>query len=866
METSAIHRNDQVSSGTKAITDSGLNISSNWDYEAFFKTGEVKYHISSPYIIVAHEQPYYGWVLYLSVIRQQALSLFNLLIPKLQMMSVPFEIPESGATHASILDGGLGYERIGKVICIYPYNDENALFIANELIELTREFAGPEIPTAIHLRGIVYTGIIHGEGLNFNWPFISIAKPLYPKTKRWLKKYFIVQQLKGDAKGNVYKCLNVTKWTNIHWCVVKQGLAYQCADDHGRTVKDRLEWQYELLKDFEGKIPLPKALEYFEQQGDAYLVTEFVSGQNLYEKINALQAGVAWMGISLESKLRLVKILLAIIEIIDQFHACGLVHRDINPGNFLIRENGEIVAIDIELVYDDCSDMPDPAFSYGTPGYISPQQQQQQIPEIEDDIYGLGGLMIKIFTGISPTKFVDADSDMLFKNIVFLIGNHRVASMICSCLHSDRSMRPDIKSISHTLEVYDALILTGFAKTNFLADRKIHADINGIIQKAINAFTLPELCNAMGYWVSKSASSDNRIANEFRAYQCSTGFATGVSGIIYLLAEADRSGFDITGLHDLIYHNYEMLNANGEFVTGNNGDYFGGTAGIAVCINGMITSGLLENSVINNDLIYKALNRPVNGLCIATGLAGKGLAILNCQSNSKLPNLYAMVSAIVGTLIKEQKTDGSWDIKETENQKKGIKLYSFSYGISGIIYFFLAYYEKYGDTKVKSAIIKSLDWLKRQRKDFEGKLFWPVSSKINSVDPWFEFGFTGIALAYIKAYEVLKIPYYKDLAINTLHHHPENISSNYLMYSNGLSGLGEVYLFAYKIFEDDEWLKRAGHIVNMLSHLYRQPDDNSIYWLESNHSNPATDFMAGNAGIIHFLISYANPERMRMPL
>lgn len=864
METSAIHKTDQTNSGAKATADPGLNISSNWDYEVFFKTGDVKYHISSPYIIVERERPYYGWVLYLSIIRQQALSFFNLLIPKLLMAGVSFEIPENGATHSSILDGSLGYEQIGKVICIYPYNEENALFIANELIELTRDFAGPEIPTANHLQGIVYTGINPNAGLNFNWPFNSITKPNYPKTKKWLKKYFIVQQLKGDAKGNVYKCLNVTRWTNIHWCVIKQGLAYQCADEHGRTIKDRLEWQYELLKYYGGKIPLPKALEYFEEHDDAYLVTEFISGENLHEAITALQAGVVWMSIPVVSKRRLVKILLAIIEIIDQFHTCGLVHRDINPGNFLIRENGEIVAIDIELAYDACSGRPDPAFSYGTPGYISPQQQQQQLPDMRDDIYGLGGLMIKIFTGISPTKLVNTDFDMLFKTLVFLTGSDRIAFLICSCLTDDRSKRPYIKSIKHTLEVYDALLLTDASNHKPRDNSQTQLDIKSIIQMAINAFSLPQLRNTMGYWVSKSAPSGDQILNEFKSYQSAAGFANGVSGIIYLLAEADRSGFDITGLHDLIYHNYKLLNLNSDIGIVTNGDYFFGTAGIAVGVNALITAGLLESSVSNNDMIYRALNGKVNGLSVGTGLAGKGLALLNCQSNSKLPNLYATVYEIAGAIIKQQKTDGSWDIKEDESQKKGIKLYSLSNGISGIIYFLLAYYEKYEDTKVRSAIIKSLDWLKGQRKDLDGKLLWPISNKNRSVDPWIEFGFTGIALTYIKAYQVLKIPDYKDVATSTLQNHPENISSNYITYANGLSGLGEVYLYAHQVLDDEEWLKRAGHIANLLCHLFRQPYDNSIYWLESNHTGPASDLMAGNAGIIHFLISYADRERIRI--
>jgi serine/threonine protein kinase len=829
-------------------------------YDYYLRKFNLNYKLEGAYIKVGDTPPGFGWVIYISVIRQQMPQFMEKSLEKLLQLNSSFTLPANSGVHTLILDGGFGYAEIGKVIAIYPYSEEDAAAIAGELIELTKGFAGPDIPAAFHLRGVVYAGVKQGESVTFKWPFDSITRPLYPKTKKWLKQYFTVQQLKGDAKGSVYKCLNVKRWTNIHWCLIKQGLAYQCSDDHGRTIKHRLEWQHELLKKLEGKIPLPKTFEYFEQQGDAYLVTEFVSGQNLNETITALQAGVVWVAIPVVSKRQLIKILLAIIDIIDQFHTYGLVHRDINPGNFLIRENGEIVAIDIELVYNYCSGQPDPAFAYGTPGYISPQQQRQEIPCIKDDIYGLGGLMIKFFTGISPTKLINANSETLFKNLSFFTGNERVAFMICSCLEDDSTMRPDMKSIKHTLEVYDALLLTDASNHKVRAESQTRVTINDIIQKAINALNLPQLRNAMGCWVARNAPSGDQILNELKVYECSAGFTNGFSGIIYLLAEADRSGFDITGLYDLIYHNYKMLDID----IVNNGDYFFGTAGIAVGVNAMITAGLLENSVSNNDMAYRALNGKVNGLSVANGLAGKGLALLNCQSNSKLPNLYAMVSAIAGTIIKEQKPDGSWDIKENENQKIGIKLYSLSYGIAGIIYFLLEFYQKYEDTKVRSAIIKSLDWLKLQRKDFDGKLLWPVSNKNRSVDPWFEFGFTGIALTYTKAYHVLKMPDYKDVAISSLYNHPENISSNYIMYANGLSGLGDVYLYAYRVFGDEEWLKRAGHIVNLLCHLFRQPDDNSIYWLESNHTDPASDLMAGNAGIIHFLISYAEREKMQI--
>ncbi|WP_345955209.1 lanthionine synthetase LanC family protein [Mucilaginibacter sp. PAMB04168] len=833
------------------------------DYDCYLNNFSLDYKHEGSYIVVGNTPPASGWVIYLSVIRQQ-MSLFMVeCLETLVKFKSSFILPANSTTHTLILDGGFGYSEIGKVITIYPHSQEDAAVIAGQLIELTKGFVGPEIPAAFHLRGIVYAGVKEEQSVNLKWPFDLITRRLSPKKIKWLKGYFIVHLLKGDAKGSVYKCLNVKTWTDVHWCLIKQGLAYQCSDDHGRNIRHRLEWQHELLKKLQGAIPLPKPLEYFEWQGNAYLVTEFVSGQNINETIIATQAGLVWLSMPVLPKRQLIKILLAIIEIINQFHISGLVHRDINPGNFLIRENGEIIAIDIELVYDYCSGKPDPAFAYGTPGYISPQQQRQEIPCVQDDIYGLGGLMIKVFTGLSPTKFLKADSEMLFENLTFFTGNERVAFMICSCLEEDSTMRPDIRSIKHTLEVYDALLLTEASNHKLRAESETRVNINDIIQKAINGLNLPQLRNAMGYWVSRNTRSADQILNEFKFSESSLGFANGVSGIIYVLAKADKSGFDITGLHDLIYHNYKLLDTNSDTGIVDYGDYFFGAAGITVGINAMIASGLLENSVNNNNMIYRALNGTVSGLSIAAGLAGKGLAILNCQSGSKLPNLYAMVSAIVGTIIKEQKPDGSWDIREDESQKKGIKLYSLSYGIAGVIYFLLAYYEKYEDTKVRSAIIKSLYWLKRQRKNIDGKPLWPVSNKNRSVDPWFEFGFTGVALTYIKAYQVLKIQDYKDVAASALHHHPKNISSNYITYANGLSGLGDVFLYAYRVFGDEDWLNRAGHIANLLCHLFRQPDDNSIYWLESNHTDPASDLMAGNAGIIHFLIGYADHERIR---
>ncbi|QEC78855.1 lanthionine synthetase LanC family protein [Mucilaginibacter ginsenosidivorax] len=869
METSAIPRTDQVNSGTKAITGPGLNISSNWDYEAFFKTGDVKYHIYSPYIIVEHERPYYGWVLYLSVIRQQAFPLFNLLIPKLLMAGVSFEIPESGAAHSSILDGSLGYEQIGKVICIYPYNDENALLIAKDLIELTRDFAGPVIPTAIHLRSIVYTGINHGEGLNFSWPFYSISKPLYPKTKKWLKKYFIVQQLKGDAKGNVYKCLNVTRWTNIHWCVIKQGLAYQCADDFGRTIKDRLEWQYDLLKYYEGKIPLPKALEYFEQQGNAYLVTEFIESLHLYDKIHQLHQGTMWSNMPVEAKRALLKILLDVVAIVDLFHDKGLVHRDISPGNFLVREDGTVVAIDIELIYDYRSNRPKPPYTLGTPGYISPQQIQFMTPNLEDDYYGLGGLMVKIFTGMSPSKFQGNDEESIFKAMKFFTSNNAIASLVSSCLAYDPALRPNINSIRHTLLVYDALLLTNLNEQVGGPQIKIHSEetkeIKEVIQKGINAFAHPIMIDQFGHWIGKTAITDGLIANEL--YNCETAqdFANGTAGVLYMLANAEKLGFDLGSLNSTITRNLERLSLNSDRTENDDTGLFYGSPGKSVAICAMVNAGLLEKTIHFHNQIYKGLSKHDNGVNLATGVAGRGLAMLYCASRTNQRFYYPELNSIVSKILKEQQTDGSWLIKQDHSDYKGIKILGFSYGIAGIVYFLMMHYSMHNDLKVKQSILKALFWLLKQRVSTDVHMVWPLNSTNGVIDPWFENGFSGVAFTFIKAYEIFKNEMFKEAASEALKSHPQFISSNYITMNNGLSGLGQVYIEALKIFEDDEWKERARYIVYYFMNCCKTDLDKITYWHEENYTRPSAGYLNGNAGIINFLMHYLYPNKIELP-
>jgi hypothetical protein len=112
---------------------------------------------SEYYWVVGSITEVQGWVLHLSVIKSKLFELLTLIVPELIRYNVPFKIVKDYYTAVNLLEGNLGYICLGKLICIYPKTDHHASQLAQKLIELTKFFAGPDIPTDFHLGSVVYT-------------------------------------------------------------------------------------------------------------------------------------------------------------------------------------------------------------------------------------------------------------------------------------------------------------------------------------------------------------------------------------------------------------------------------------------------------------------------------------------------------------------------------------------------------------------------------------------------------------------------------------------------------------------------------------------------------------------------------------
>lgn len=862
------------------------------NYSELLESYSIQYVPVDYYYQVGEIEKVQGWILHLSAVISQVPGLLSTVIPFLASENVPFKIVVNKETCIDLLGGLLGIQNLGKVVCIYPADDREAVTLADKLIRLTDHFKGPAIFTDIQLGNIVYTRYgsfnpvriqnSRGEMENYiyilenqlvpdtysipfklhpglSWPFGELSSGTIPKEKTILNHiYKPISFLKVDVRGNVFKALYLKKFFQTSYCVIKQGFKNMASEDNGRDIYDRLLWQNNIYQELSHCIPIPKVFDFFQEDGNSYLVIEFVKGLSLYDyrkKINPL--GESWFNLSHEKRSTLLNCLIKIARILEKLHEKGFVHRDIVPVNFLVDKNQSIFLIDLELAYSIKENKPDPPFQYGTAGFISPQQQALQIPTFEDDIYAFGSLMILIITGISPVKFDITDENQLYSKLYFFIQDQELARMLTNCLDGKPELRPGLSEIIDTLntDIQNAQSATGSVSKKISTHKT-----NEIIAAGIKGLMNPPIVFSEGLWYSKIAKDENTIIPVNKEYIRFIGLHEGIGGVLYLLARARSSGFHIDDCMKSYWAGWEFIEQSFNTAQGNlEPGLYNGTAGSAVALNEGIRSGILEDNDHNRALIYKYLSGQTSSLNVTSGIAGLGIAALQCSGYLDKESLNQILAPCIKSLLEKQQKDGSWLMNSNEEQKTEAKNISFGMGIPGIIWFLLEYSASYNDPMVKEAVEKSLKWLLKKTSHFKA-LTDPAAFK--KLLGKFEKGDErkGILLTFIKAHEVFKDDYYKLIVERVLWQYPKSIVRNNLEQNAGLSGLGELYLEAFKVFKNEEWKDRAYWIAQVCANSFISMQAGSGYWQMEENNPPTADFMTGVSGIIHFLIrcSYAN--------
>ncbi len=141
------------------------------------------------------------------------------------------------------------------------------------------------------------------------------------------------------------------------------------------------------------------------EQGQPYIVMEYVPGEDLKKVIRAEAPLPPW---------KAIRIVIQIASALDYAHGRGIVHRDIKPANALIGEDGQVKIADFGVARLPDSDLTQTDQFVGSPGFISPEQLQGAAVDGRSDLFSLGVILYQLLTGRSPFEG-DTPTEVLYR-------------------------------------------------------------------------------------------------------------------------------------------------------------------------------------------------------------------------------------------------------------------------------------------------------------------------------------------------------------------------------------------------------------------------------------------------------------------
>jgi len=366
-----------------------------------------------------------GWKIHLSATLLSAMQMFERCAPTLVRSGCHFKVAGSMAAIQKLNGGMAGRSQVGKIMTVYCPDPAKARALALELQDLTDGLPGPVVPSDQRLHpgsNVFYrygaydrleieiagrkvpayrdpTGNpVHDKRTKAtavpSWaddPFpADMSRDGATPRRREGVRYAAFKTLSWRARGGVFLARRIGDVAGPHY-VMKEGLRHGEVGIDGRSGVDRIRNELRLLKSLSPALAVPAPVDFFHQDGNAYLVTEFVQGKNLDQ---VLSEGP----LPMDERIAIAR---QMVEIVAALHAAGWCWRDCKTKNFVYAD-GRVWAIDFEFASRIRGR---PALFAGTSGYVLEHQDVVSGRAAErQDLYALGTALHRVFAGLSDEE------------------------------------------------------------------------------------------------------------------------------------------------------------------------------------------------------------------------------------------------------------------------------------------------------------------------------------------------------------------------------------------------------------------------------------------------------------------------------
>ena len=205
-------------------------------------------------------------------------------------------------------------------------------------------------------------------------------------------RYQIKEELGRSQVTVVYRALD----TQANREVVVKIFALEPTGDAARDLSLKAHFRRELkmIASLEHPAIVP-VYDVGEHKGQPYFVMRYMAGGSL----NRLIASQGRL--SLQETAQIID---RIAPALDNAHKQNIIHRDIKPDNILFDLDGHPYISDFGVAKPDKTDSPVSEGKIGTPGYMSPEQINEENVDERTDVYSLGVVICQMLSGKPPLK------------------------------------------------------------------------------------------------------------------------------------------------------------------------------------------------------------------------------------------------------------------------------------------------------------------------------------------------------------------------------------------------------------------------------------------------------------------------------
>jgi TolB-like protein/tRNA A-37 threonylcarbamoyl transferase component Bud32/Flp pilus assembly protein TadD len=205
-----------------------------------------------------------------------------------------------------------------------------------------------------------------------------------------LGHYEILEEIGRGGMGVIYRARQQHSRRIV---AVKRILAHQ-VNSHETLLRFRREAEAVASLDHPNILPIHEVSE--SEEGLPYFSMKYAMGGSLRTAAPTLR----------KNPRECVRVMAKVARAIAYAHSKGILHRDLQPGNILLDENGEPLVSDFGLAkwLDQTSDLTRTLETLGTPGYIAPEQTECLAEKLTSaaDTYSLGAILFYLLTGRPP--------------------------------------------------------------------------------------------------------------------------------------------------------------------------------------------------------------------------------------------------------------------------------------------------------------------------------------------------------------------------------------------------------------------------------------------------------------------------------